>query len=127
MGDFLEKLPANTKFFHPLPRDATAPELPFWLDDMEYNGWDQQSQNGYFTRIILLAIVGGQLGDDFVPAKGAASPEMPTSSHAALTKSDLLEEISIEGVSHLNLDYGLAAKSGVIIGGVAKGESHEKI
>merc|ERR1712048_606875 len=63
--DFLELLPAGTKFFHPLPRDARHPTLPFWLDNTEYNGWDQQSQNGYFTRIVLLGMLGGLFGDDF--------------------------------------------------------------
>lgn len=63
--DFLSRLPPKTKFFHPLPRDARFPTLPFWLDSTEYNGWDQQSQNGYFTRIVLLGMVGGQFGDDF--------------------------------------------------------------
>lgn len=57
--DFLDKLPEETKFFHPLPRDARHPTLPFWLDNTQYNGWDQQSQNGYFTRIILLGMLGG--------------------------------------------------------------------
>lgn len=72
--EFLPSLPPNTKFFHPLPRDARFPTLPFWLDSMQYNGWDVQSQNGYFTRITLLGMLGGQFGDDFDPG-GARSEE----------------------------------------------------
>eukprot|EP00397_Hematodinium_sp_SG-2012_P053531 GEMP01063983.1.p2 GENE.GEMP01063983.1~~GEMP01063983.1.p2 ORF type:complete len:179 (+),score=32.86 GEMP01063983.1:624-1160(+) len=49
-----DRLPANTKFFHPLPRNADNPVIPFALDETVLNGWDQQSRNGYFTRIILL-------------------------------------------------------------------------
>jgi aspartate carbamoyltransferase len=66
--DFVPKLPAGTKFFHPLPRDARFPTLPFWLDGTELNGWDQQSQNGYFTRIVLLGMLGGHFGSDFRPS-----------------------------------------------------------
>merc|ERR1719230_2102721 len=58
-------LPPTVKFYHPLPRDARYPTLPFWLDSTKYNGWDQQSQNGYFTRIVLLGMLGGHFGDDF--------------------------------------------------------------
>merc|ERR1719453_1595402 len=64
---FISRLPPGTKFFHPLPRDARYPTLPFWLDNTEFNGWDQQSQNGYFTRICLLGMLGGLYGDDFKP------------------------------------------------------------
>merc|ERR550537_1533477 len=63
--EFMDKLQPGTKFFHPLPRDARYPTLPFWLDNTEFNGWDQQSQNGYFTRIVLLGMLGGHFGDDF--------------------------------------------------------------
>lgn len=62
---FVSRVPVGTKFFHPLPRDARYPTLPFWLDNTELNGWDQQSQNGYFTRIVLLGMLGGHFGDDF--------------------------------------------------------------
>jgi aspartate carbamoyltransferase len=65
--EFVSQLPPGTKFFHPLPRDSRAPTLPFWLDNTELNGWDQQSQNGYFTRIVLLGMLGGHFGSDFEP------------------------------------------------------------
>lgn len=63
--DLVDKLPPNTKFFHPLPRDSRFPTLPFFLDNTQFNGWDQQSQNGYFTRIVLLGMLGGHFGADF--------------------------------------------------------------
>jgi len=75
--EFVEKLPANTRFFHPLPRDARFPTLPFWLDNTEHNAWDQQSQNGYFTRIILLGMLGGLFGEDF-EARIENSPASPS-------------------------------------------------
>jgi len=63
--EFIDRVPPKARFFHPLPRDSRNPDLPFWLDDTKFNGWDQQSQNGYFTRITLLALVNGHLGEDF--------------------------------------------------------------
>merc|ERR1712151_1125608 len=77
--EFLDKLPEGTKFFHPLPRDARHPTLPFWLDNMELNGWDRQSQNGYFTRIVLLGMLGGLFGNDFAVLTTPRRPlEPPT-------------------------------------------------
>lgn len=84
--EFITNLPEGTKFFHPLPRDSRHPTLPFWLDGTELNGWDQQSQNGYFTRIVLLGMLGGHFGSDFetgtadgpaFPAGGASPPCSP--------------------------------------------------
>lgn len=63
--EFIDRVPPNSRFFHPLPRDSRHPDLPFWLDDTKFNGWDQQSQNGYFTRITLLALVAGHLDEGF--------------------------------------------------------------
>jgi len=71
---FVDKMPKGAKFFHPLPRDARFPDLPFWLDDSEFNGWDRQSQNGYFTRIVLLGMLSGQFGKDFVGQEGERTP-----------------------------------------------------
>lgn len=36
--EFVSKLPEGTKFFHPLPRDARHPVLPYWLDNTDLNG-----------------------------------------------------------------------------------------
>mmetsp|Transcript_71198 Transcript_71198/g.189305 ORF Transcript_71198/g.189305 Transcript_71198/m.189305 type:complete len:571 (-) Transcript_71198:291-2003(-) len=75
--EFVDRVPEGAKFFHPLPRDARHPTLPFWLDGTQLNGWDQQSQNGYFTRIVLLGMVGGLLGRDYEGASGV--PRQPSS------------------------------------------------
>merc|ERR1719436_1509664 len=81
--EFLCQLPPGTRFFHPLPRDAKHPTLPFWLDKTEYNGWDLQSQNGYFTRIVLLGMLGGLFGEDIdaspTMGKVLSGPLMPLS------------------------------------------------
>jgi aspartate carbamoyltransferase len=63
--DMLGKLPADARFYHPLPRDRTNPTNPFFLDELPLNGWDAQSANGYWTRIALLGMVSGLFGADF--------------------------------------------------------------
>eukprot|EP00760_Papus_ankaliazontas_P021593 PhM_4_TR18713/c2_g1_i2/m.62267/K00608/pyrBI; aspartate carbamoyltransferase len=51
---------SRTKFFYTLPRQEDSPEIPPYLDSTPLNGWEQQSMNGYFTRIIELAMVMGK-------------------------------------------------------------------
>ncbi len=63
--DLLGRLPEGTRFYHPLPRDRLAPTIPTFLDTLPLNGWDLQSANGYYTRIIELGMVSGLLGEDF--------------------------------------------------------------
>jgi aspartate carbamoyltransferase len=63
--DMLGRLPGGCRFYHPLPRDRTAPTNPTFLDETPLNGWDGQSANGYWTRIALIAMVSGLIGEDF--------------------------------------------------------------
>ena len=63
--DQMEKLPDNSRFYHPLPRHREKPVIPPFLDKTSLNGWDAQSINGFFTRVIELAMVGGDLGKEF--------------------------------------------------------------
>ena len=63
--DMIGKLPEGARFYHPLPRDRAAPTNPIFLDATPLNGWDAQSANGYWTRIVLLGMVSGLLGEDF--------------------------------------------------------------
>lgn len=63
--DMLGLLPEGARFYHPLPRDRKAPVIPTFLDELPVNGWDAQSVNGYYTRIALLGMVSGLLGQDF--------------------------------------------------------------
>lgn len=61
----LDRLPSRAKFFHPLPQNRTSPTIPEYMAELDLNGWDEQSRNGYFTRITLIGMVGGRLGADF--------------------------------------------------------------
>merc|ERR1719401_178146 len=91
--DFIGKLPPKTKFFHPLPRDGRHPTLPFWLDKTELNGYDRQSQNGYFTRIVLLGMLGGHFGADF-----KATPKAILSQEPTVLASEYMHELSADDI-----------------------------
>jgi len=63
--NFIEKLPAETFFYHPLPRHKVYPTIPTFLDHTPLNHWEKQSINGMFIRIVLLSAVAGKIGEDF--------------------------------------------------------------
>jgi aspartate carbamoyltransferase len=63
--DMIGLLPEGCRFYHPLPRDRTAPTNPTFLDETPLNAWDAQSANGYWTRIALISMVSGLIGADF--------------------------------------------------------------
>ncbi len=69
--EFINRLSPKTKFYHPLPRHRVYPTIPAYLDDTHLNGWEKQSINGMYVRIVLLAMIAGKIGDDFkgVPYK----------------------------------------------------------
>lgn len=135
--EFLSRVPEGTKFFHPLPRDARDPELPFWLDNhpRNLNGWDEQSQNGYFVRIVLLGMLGGHLGSDFQygadlpePQSPMLGPEQPLTALGAA--KDFIREVEREGAvqeeDHQSVGLGSIQK-GIIIRNLAKGKSTDQI
>jgi len=118
--DFIEKLPAKTKFFHPLPRDGRHPTLPFWLDKTEFNGYDRQSQNGYFTRIVLLGMLGGHFGADF--------QGQPKQIEESAASEPFTQEIALTD-SCVKLGSGVVAPrgKGLVLEGIAEGKSVEQI
>eukprot|EP00928_Gymnodinium_smaydae_P046714 TRINITY_DN31137_c0_g1_i1.p1 TRINITY_DN31137_c0_g1~~TRINITY_DN31137_c0_g1_i1.p1 ORF type:complete len:616 (-),score=123.08 TRINITY_DN31137_c0_g1_i1:201-1922(-) len=134
----VDLLPPGTRFFHPLPRDARFPVLPFWLDNTELNGWDQQSQNGYFTRITLLGMLGGHLGSDFEPvtwnpSKNLALPVSPPKgddeASALGQATDFIKEVPIDDQEDtFSKQAGLAPiANGILICQLAEGQSEEQI
>lgn len=64
-SDHLSLLPEGTKFFHPLPQNRVAPTIPDFVTPLSLNGWDEQSRNGYFTRIALLGLLAGAWAAEF--------------------------------------------------------------
>lgn len=63
--EYLDKLPENVKFYHPLPRHKIYPTIPNFLDNLPLNGWEEQAINGYWTRTVLLSMLGGAIQADF--------------------------------------------------------------
>ena len=63
--DMLSRLPKGAKIYHPLPRHGEMPEIPFEVDATEFNGYDEQSRNGYFVRTALLGLITGVYDSPF--------------------------------------------------------------
>lgn len=138
--EFVAKLPEGAKFFHPLPRDARHPTLPFWLDNTELNGWDRQSQNGYFTRIVLLGMLGGLFGADYQPqllsprprlnSRTPDTPPQTGSPSEAPDVADFIQEVSpSDGETETtSVEAGLVPiQRGIVIERLAEGQPEEQI
>ncbi len=118
--EWLDQLPENTRFYHPLPRHREKPVIPLFLDDTPLNGWDEQSVNGYFTRIIELAMVAGQLGNDFEGV--GLIPERK--------KTSFITEVPITRKSHVEDRFKVGIKpvdDGTVVDHIAKGRTPEEI
>lgn len=112
--DMMAKVPDGARFFHPLPRDSNHPNPPFWLDDTPLNGWDAQSRNGYFTRIVLLGMVGGSIGADFKP---------PPRAHQLADRLLVGEDTDwVANAPQSPATSKVQIDSGVIIEGICRGE-----
>lgn len=117
---WMQELPAGTKFYHPLPRHRETPVIPTFLDNTDLNGWDGQAINGYFTRIIELALVAGKLGHDF---KGAGI-EPPKKDESFIT------DVPITRKTHVEDRFKVGIKPvdhGTVIDHIAKGKTPEEI
>ncbi|MBL8968887.1 MAG: aspartate carbamoyltransferase [Spirochaetaceae bacterium] len=110
--DQLGRLPEGARFYHPLPRDRAKPTNPQFLDELPLNGWDAQSANGYWTRIVLLGMVSGLLGADYQGARYA--PES--------YEDDFVKEAPVE--LHSKPEYKVGIKpveEGIVIDHIASG------
>jgi aspartate carbamoyltransferase len=118
--EHLDLLPEHARFFHPLPRHREKPVIPSFLDSTPMNGWEEQSINGYFTRIIELAMVAGQLGSDFEGNPPASKPE----------KESFITEVPISGTSQVEDRFKVGIKpvdEGAVIDHIAKGQPESEI
>ncbi len=115
---FIEKLPAGTRFYHPLPRHRERPTIPSFLDDTDLNGWDGQSVNGYFTRIVELGMLAGKIGSDF-EGQQFVHPEYP---------DDFVEEATIRSDHKPEYKVGIKpVDNGIVIDHIGRGRSVEEI
>lgn len=118
--DYLSKIKDGTQFFHPLPRHRVYPTIPNFLDNTPLNGWDNQSVNGYFVRIMLISMLGGRVGADF-----SGEIKQPQS-----FDTDFIDEIIPSRISKIIDKYKVGIKpvdSGIVIDHIGKGESIEII
>lgn len=116
--EFLEKVEERTRFFHPLPRHSESPTIPSFLDDTSLNGWDEQSRNGYFTRIIEIAMLGGKLGADFT-----GSPRQ-----IAEFNDNFIEEAALRTLHKPDYKVGIRpVDNGIVIDHISTGSSPREI
>jgi len=116
--DMLGLLPEGTRFYHPLPRDRINPTNPTFLDNLPLNGWDAQSENGYWTRIVEIGMVSGLLGQDFEGELG--KPEE--------LSEDFIKETT--PAEHKKPEYKVGIKpveEGIVIDHIAVGKPIEEI
>lgn len=116
--DHLPRVADRTKFYHPLPRHQVTPTIPPFLDETPLNGWELQSVNGYYTRIIELALVSGHLGADFA-GKPRAQVDYP---------DDFVREVATTSRSKPEYKIGIKpVDDGIVIDHIGRGMSPEVI
>lgn len=116
--DMLGLLPEGARFYHPLPRDRDNPTNPFFLDQLPLNGWDGQSANGYWTRIVEIGMVSGLLGQDF-EGEFAAKQDY---------EEDFVEEAHPSAHSKPEYKVGIKpVEEGIVIDHIATGRPVEEI
>jgi aspartate carbamoyltransferase len=137
--DMIPRLPQGTRFFHPLPRDSKNPEIPFWLDNSEYNNWDAQSRNGYFVRISLLRLLLDRgvphLSLDSLTETGSGAVNVPPPQPFLVDdqKKEFVEELPLSTerpreMKPLSSKQGiLPVTDGLVIDHIAKGASKKEI
>ncbi len=117
--DQLQRLEPGTKFYHPLPRHQVTPVIPTFLDDLPVNGWGEQSMNGYYTRIVELAMLSGQIGADF-----DGSPRVK-----ATYEDDFVRQVDPHPIEH-KPEYKIGIKpvqDGIVIDHIGRGRTPAEI
>jgi aspartate carbamoyltransferase len=116
--DFINKLPDDTYFYHPLPRHKEHPTIPTFLDNFPLNHWERQSINGMFVRIALLSAISGKIGSDF---EGESIKEIEY-------RDDFIQEVSPDNSKQKTLKEGInPLANGVVIDRFCRGEPKEDI
>jgi aspartate carbamoyltransferase len=110
--EFLPQLRGSTRFYHPLPRHSEFPTIPFFLDHLPVNGWDLQSTNGYYTRIVEIAMLAGKIGKDFAGA-GLRRP---------VYVDDFVEEVPVRQAKLHDYKVGIKpVENGIVIDHIGRG------
>eukprot|EP01060_Flectonema_neradi_P011806 TRINITY_DN1878_c2_g2_i1.p1 TRINITY_DN1878_c2_g2~~TRINITY_DN1878_c2_g2_i1.p1 ORF type:complete len:583 (+),score=98.45 TRINITY_DN1878_c2_g2_i1:48-1796(+) len=103
------KLPEGCRFLQTLPRDRVKPLIPFDLDSDSLAAWEVASGNGYWVRIVLLGMLLGTLGKDFVPQSPKPSELVPPINPTApdFVRSAPAEQGEKDAAALLPLDNGV--------------------
>ena len=119
--EFMDKLPENTKFYHPLPRHKEHPTIPTFLDNTPLNGWERQAINGMYCRMVLLSLIAGKIGSDFKPSVVKANPieDEEYIVSVPVNKEKKTDKTYSEGVHPI--------ENGIVIDHICKGESPSEI
>ena len=117
--EFLSKVRPGTRFYHPLPRHKEHPTIPAWLDKTELNGWERQSINGYYCRIVLIGLLAGAFGDDYVPAAVPAPAEEADYIHEVAVDPNKVKSEYSEGVRPI--------RNGLVIDHISRGKTPREI
>ena len=118
--EFLKKISPETKFYHPLPRHKVTPTIPTFLDNTPLNAWERQSINGMYVRIALLGLIGGKIGQDFIPTE--VSEEQENQEYifeVPLEHQAIRDKIVSEGVQPIS--------NGIVIDHICRGDSPSEI
>jgi aspartate carbamoyltransferase len=118
--DNINMVPDYTKFYHPLPRDKNCIIIPRFLDKTPFNRYDEQSQNGYFTRIALLSMLLGDFDKELI---GRRKKEQ-------VCIDDFVNEANILPKTSNKPEYKKAIRpieNGIVIDHIAKGVEPSKI
>ena len=117
--EFVSKINPNTKFYHPLPRHKEFPTIPAWLDSTSFNGWESQSINGYYCRIVLIGLLAGVIGDDYKKSSNGKDKNFTADDEKYIVEVDC----SKKSKSDKEYAEGIRPiKSGLVIDHICKGE-----
>jgi aspartate carbamoyltransferase len=116
--DQIPKIPEGVVFYHPLPMHNEFPEIPPELKNSPFNGWELESRNGYFTRIITISAFAGIIGDDFEGTPFVAKTYEDDFIHEVPIAAELKGEIH-EGIKPI--------RNGLVIDHICRGEEPREI
>eukprot|EP01012_Entosiphon_sulcatum_P020901 TRINITY_DN2573_c0_g2_i1.p1 TRINITY_DN2573_c0_g2~~TRINITY_DN2573_c0_g2_i1.p1 ORF type:complete len:554 (+),score=98.27 TRINITY_DN2573_c0_g2_i1:102-1763(+) len=120
--EWIERVHPDTRFYHPLPRHSEFPTIPTFLDSTPLNNWDRQAMNGYFVRIILLAMVAGRLGGPSSPAPFTGKPPVVPSFNEQFVEELQVQDSGSERKGDKVKNYAIKPiEDGIVIDHVAVG------
>ena len=119
--EFIPMLPEGTKFYHPLPRHKEHPTIPTFLDNTSLNGWERQAINGMYCRMVLLSLIAGKIGSDFVPTETGKKED---------DDEEYIISVPVSTVKKSEKNYSEGVRpitDGIVIDHICRGETPSEI